>query len=216
MKFIKTSAHLQLINLKEIYKGDPEWEKGLALFRCLSLRDPVTAEHSLEVAYYAALLANRLGLGANRYFLSGLLHDIGKIEMDDDPLKSHRLLSKQEIKDLKAHVLQGVLLLSELGFGKDIVQFCIRHHERLDGTGYPFSLGRENISLEGRIAMIVDVYSALTSVRTYRENKKIYTPEEAITYLKEEAIKDEKFDMKLLELFEDLILSNEDEITKYA
>jgi putative nucleotidyltransferase with HDIG domain len=166
MSFYK--ANFEFVRLKEIFRGEPEWEKAFALFHCLTLRDRVTAEHSLEVGYYAAKIASNMGLDGSRYFLAGMLHDIGKINMDDNPLKSNEVLSTKERKNLKQHVLTGVLLLSELGFGKDVVQFCLRHHERLNGTGYPFNVNAKNTSIEGKIAQVADVFSALTSTRKYR------------------------------------------------
>lgn len=143
-----------------MYKGDAEWEKGFTLFQCLLLRDRKTAEHSLEAAYYASLIAGQLGLNQDRYFLAGLL-TIGKMEMNDHPLKSDKKLGKKGWKKLYDHLFHGVLFLSEFDFGKDIVKFCLRHHERLNGTRYPFSINKEDIGIEGRIAMIADVFSAM-------------------------------------------------------
>lgn len=210
------AANFEFIRMKEIFKGNPEWEKAFALFHCLTLRDRDTAEHSIEVGYYAAKTAEKLGIEPSRYFLAGLLHDIGKINMDDHPLKSDQLLTKKERLQLKDHVLQGVLTLSGLGFGKDIIQFCLRHHERLDGSGYPFGVDEKNISIEGKIAQIADVYSALTMYRDYRKTKKIYTANEALVILKKETVERGTFDPGILNVFEEIITEEMQADYQYA
>lgn len=197
-------ANYEFIRLKEVYKGNPEWDKAFVLFHCLSMRDRYTAEHSIEVGYYAAKIAEQLELDVNRFFLAGLLHDIGKINMEDNPLKSDNILSEKERKQLKRHVLSGVLTLSELGFGKDIVQFCLRHHERMDGSGYPFGVKEENISIEGRIAQVADVFSALTNFRSYRSKHKIYTYEDAIELMRKDATVG-IFDLRVISILEGII-----------
>lgn len=200
MRFYK--ANLEFFRMKEIFKGDVEWEKALALFHCLSLRDRETAEHSIEVGYYAAKIAEKLGLDTSRLFLAGLLHDIGKISMNDRILKTDGILSKKERQNLKNHVLSGVITLSELSFEHDIVQFCLRHHERLNGSEYPFGVVEADTPIEGKIAQIADVFSALTSERLYRENKKVFSFEEAIKTMKEDST---SFDQEILVILEELI-----------
>jgi putative nucleotidyltransferase with HDIG domain len=204
-------ANFEFVKLKELFKGEPEWEKAFALFHCLSLRDRMTAEHSIEVGYYAAKIAETLGLEPSRYFLAGMLHDIGKINMSEHPLKSEEVLTRKERKTLKEHVLLGVLLLSELGFGKDIVQFCLRHHERLDGSGYPFGVSKENTSIEGKVAQISDVFSALTSNRNYRD--KVFSQEEALLIMRKD---EEMFDKEILNILEDSVVRRTNEKRVYA
>lgn len=200
-------ANYEFIKVKEIFKGDLEWEKGFALFHCLSLRDRETAQHSIEVGYYAAKIAERLNLDTSRYFLAGLLHDIGKINMNDHPLKSEVVLTKKERSKLKNHVLHGVLTLSDLGFGEDIIKFCLRHHERLNGSGYPFGIKAENISIEGRIAQVVDVYSALRMPRKYRGNQSTFSHDEAFKMMKDEM--EQEFDPEILSILEDVVTIDE-------
>lgn len=206
-------ANFEYIRMMEIFKGDIEWEKAMALFHCLSLRDRETAAHSIEVGYYAAKIAEKEGLDTSRYFLGGLLHDIGKINMSDHPLKSEDRLSKEERTHLKGHVLLGVITLSDLGFGQDIVQFCLRHHERLNGSGYPFGIAHDDLAIVGRIAQVADVFSALTTTRKYRENKQSYTHEEAFILLKEQK---GAFDLKIVEILESVILEKQQKEYQYA
>jgi len=183
-------ARKRFMELQKEHKGNLEWEKGIALFQCLAIRDRETAEHSLDVANYAYHMAKKMGLDANRLFLAGLLHDIGKIDMEDDILKSNKRLSKFQRLVLSEHVIQGTLLLSSMDFGEDIIEFCQRHHERLDGNGYPYALSAENeISDIARIAMIADQFSAMTNRRKYREGNKVFTHQEALNIMLEEAEK---------------------------
>lgn len=209
-------ANYEFIQMKELFKGDPEWEKALALFHCLTLRDRATAEHSIEVGYYAARVAEKLNLDTSRYFLAGLVHDIGKINMNDHPLKTCDVLSKRERNVLKGHVLHGVLTLSELGFGEDIVQFCSRHHERLNGSGYPFGIEDKNTSIEGRIAQVTDVFSALTSKRKYRENHKSHSCKEALELMKEEAKEEGTLDHNIINILEIIVTEGFNGQRQYA
>ncbi|RTR28189.1 HD domain-containing protein [Robertmurraya yapensis] len=209
-------AKFEFIRMKEIFQGESEWEKAFALFHCLTLRDLATAEHSIEVAYYAAKIADKLGLDASRYYLAGLLHDIGKISMEDHPLKTSEVLSEKERLKLHDHVLNGVLTLSELGFGEDVVKFCLRHHERQNGYGYPFGVDNENIPLEGKIAQVADVFSALTSTREYRENQKSFTLEQALEIMKDEMKNKNAYDHSILSLFEEIVYQDLIDKLQYA
>lgn len=209
-------ANYEFMRMKEVFKGEPEWEKAWALFHCLTLRDRATAEHSIEVAYIAAKIAERLGLDVGRYFLSGLLHDIGKISMNDHPLKTGELLTKREKRKLQDHVLFGVLTLSELGFGEDVVNFCLRHHERPNGQGYPFGVNESHIPLEGKIALVADVFSALISPRMYRENQRVFSFQEALSIMKDDVIEKNAYDPEIFSLLESLVLEEFIEERQYA
>ncbi|NOU89250.1 HD domain-containing protein [Paenibacillus sp. LMG 31460] len=159
------------IQLFSMYKGDQEWEKGRALFVSMNCRDPATANHSLVVAFIAYHLTINIRLtscNAERMFLAGLLHDIGKLSMPDGILKSSHRLNIEERTLVVEHVKIGHDALKQLDFGSDILQFCYSHHERLDGSGYPH--GTTNQSEIGCIAAISDIYSALRLPRSYRSN----------------------------------------------
>ncbi|WP_240422038.1 HD-GYP domain-containing protein [Paenibacillus periandrae] len=151
------------------YKDQVEWEKGRALFLALEYRCQATAEHSVVVAFIAYHLAIQINCDTHtgeRMFLAGLLHDIGKLKLPDDILKSQRLITSEEHQTIVSHVQGGYDALKVLGFGSDILQFCLTHHERLDGSGYPQGISER--SMIGKIAPISDVYSALKLPRLYR------------------------------------------------
>jgi putative nucleotidyltransferase with HDIG domain len=151
------------------YKNQMEWEKGRALFLSLEYRCQETAAHSVVVAFIAYHLAIQI-IGetqtGERMFLAGLLHDIGKLKIPDTILKSDRLITSDEHKKIVDHVQSGYEALKGLDFGSDILQFCMTHHERLDGSGYPKGISEKSII--GKIAPISDVYSALKLPRLYR------------------------------------------------
>ncbi|MGG1518087.1 HD domain-containing phosphohydrolase [Paenibacillus oryzisoli] len=164
------------------YKGDPEWEKGKALFVAMNCRDQETADHSLVVAYMAYHINISIHLTsryAERMFLAGLLHDIGKLSMPDSILKSSQGLSIDERMLVVEHVKVGHDVLKDLDFGSDILQFCCSHHERLDGSGYPHGTTKQ--SEIGCIAAISDIYSAFRLPRIYRSN--CLSDKEIIEYL---------------------------------
>ncbi len=209
-------ANYEFIKMKEVFKGDIEWEKAFALFHCLVLRDRATAEHSIEVAYYASKIAEKLNLDPSRYFLAGLLHDIGKISMNDHPLKTDAILNKKERKALNEHVLHGVMTLSELGFSRDIVQFCLRHHEEPGGAGYPFGVGEAHISIEGKIAHVADVFSALTSPRKYRTNSRVFSIDEALLLMSKEMETKSAFDYEVFQILTELVHGESFEMKIYA
>jgi putative nucleotidyltransferase with HDIG domain len=162
-------AKTLFLKLSRKHENNKQWEIGRVLFQCLNMRDVETTEHSLLVGYYAYKIANTLGLDGDSYFLAGLLHDIGKIEMSDTILKTSKDLSLKERKILNNHVMQGVLLLCEFKFDNLIINFCSQHHEKMTGCGYPFGIDESNFTVEGRIASVADVFSALTTSRKYRD-----------------------------------------------
>lgn len=182
-------------------KGNSEWDNAQLLFRCLQARDQYTSDHSLVVALKAYEISFHLDLDAEEMFLAGLMHDIGKIAMHDNILKSERKLSSEDRETLKEHVNEGVNLLYDAAFSKPIIDFCRYHHERLSGEGYPCKT--KEIPLVGRLAAITDVYSALTTTRIY--HKKSFSPEEAIRILYEEQHKTQGYDAYVLDLLVDQV-----------
>jgi putative nucleotidyltransferase with HDIG domain len=142
-----------------------------ALTRRLAERDEYTEEHTRRVALRSVQVGEKLGLTPERLRVlaaGGLLHDIGKLAVRDDILKKPSSLSDEEYALVKRHSEWGDELLARLGFPVAVRRLVRDHHERLDGSGYPFGARDEELDLETRIIGVCAVYDALISPRVYR------------------------------------------------
>jgi HD-GYP domain-containing protein (c-di-GMP phosphodiesterase class II) len=135
--------------------------------------DYTTFTHSANVAFYATILANKLGFSQDeieQVATAGLLHDIGKLEIAEEILCKPGRLDESEFREIRRHPLVGfrrLALRPELTFGQLMIVY--QHHERLDGKGYPVGVVSEEIHLWAKLCTVVDVYEALTSQRPYRQ-----------------------------------------------
>jgi hypothetical protein len=142
-----------------------------ALTAAIDAKDPTTAGHSERVARIAVRLAEELPLTPQKrsdLYLAGLLHDVGKIGVDDQVLKKAGPLTPDEYRKIQAHVEIGVTILKDLKKLSHILPGVRHHHESLDGTGYPDHLSGEQIPLEARILAVADSFDAMSSDRHYR------------------------------------------------
>lgn len=138
----------------------------------IDARDPYTRGHSERVGRYGRLLARTVGLSSldcNRLYLSGLLHDVGKIGIPDTVLQKPGKLTEEEFVIIRKHPEIGARIVSALPQLADLLPGILHHHENVDGTGYPHGLVGEAIPLMGRILAVADAYDAMTSNRPYRE-----------------------------------------------
>ena len=150
--------------------GDLQLATVIALAEALDIRDTGTAKHSHMVGRYAELMATELELESahvERVRLAGVLHDVGKIGVSDAVLSKPGPLSADEWVEMKTHPEIAARLLSRPEFD-DVRGWILAHHERPDGGGYPFGLGREQIPLEARILAVADAFEAMTADRVYR------------------------------------------------
>jgi putative two-component system response regulator len=144
----------------------------VALIRSVEAKDPYTRGHSERVAEYARKLAEKLNLDeARRRVLrrAAMLHDLGKIGVDDSIIRSPDKLTIEEREKVHNHPLIGTEIIKSLSFLSDVLDPIRSHHERFDGTGYPGLLAREKIPIEARIIAVADTYDALTTDRPYRK-----------------------------------------------
>lgn len=142
-----------------------------ALVNSVDAKDPYTFGHSGRVAFFSRALGQSAGLSpiqCERVYLSGLLHDIGKIGVPDAVLTKPGRLTREEFDLLKKHPEIGQRILSRVRQIQDLVPGVLYHHERIDGRGYPHGLSGKSIPLFGRIICIADSFDAMTSNRTYR------------------------------------------------
>ncbi len=142
-----------------------------AIAATLAARDPFTADHADKVGYLACAIGKEMGWSESR--LQGLgmasaLHDIGKIGIPLEILTKPSLLSKAEFALICMHPEIGYSILKGIPFPWPIADIVHQHHERLDGSGYPFGLKADAILIESRIVAVADIVEALTSHRPYR------------------------------------------------
>lgn len=166
-----------------------ERETLMRLARAGEYRDTDTAKHLLRMSRYSRILADALGLPeeeAELIELAAPLHDIGKIGIPDSILRKNGPLTDAEIAIMRQHPKIGHDILANspskyLRLGGEI---ALAHHERYDGSGYPFGASGQEIPLSARIVAIADVLDALTSVRPY---KSAWSIETAMQYLLKES-----------------------------
>lgn len=143
-----------------------------SLVAAVDAKDAYTCGHSVRVGKYARRLAQEAGLelaAAERVYLSGLLHDVGKIGVDDAVLRKPGKLTDEEFAQVKRHPEIGYGILKGIPQILDILPGVLCHHEKFDGRGYPQMLAGEQIPLLGRIMCLADSFDAMTSSRTYRK-----------------------------------------------
>ena len=157
-------------DLEELFIGSLK-----ALTSSIDAKDPYTRGHSERVAFISRWIAERMGGGKplkgeeiHKIYLAGLLHDIGKMGIDDAVLRKEGKLTEQEMNDIRKHPSIGAGILSGIKQMRDIVSGVLCHHERTDGKGYPNGLMGEQIPLVGKIVGLADSFDAMTSKRTYR------------------------------------------------
>jgi putative nucleotidyltransferase with HDIG domain len=142
-----------------------------ALARAIDARDPYTYGHSARVAAFSLEIAEELGYPKEKWEglrRAALLHDIGKIGIEDHILRKAGALNYVEAKHMRQHPVIGHQMLKDVAFLHTSLTGIRHHHERWDGTGYPDSLAGETIPMQVRILSVADVFDALTSDRPYR------------------------------------------------
>jgi len=154
-----------------------------ALIAAVDNKDRYTRKHSEEVLAYSIDICREMGLGEEMQHdtaVAALLHDVGKIGVPDPILRKPGRLTPEEFEIIKQHVTMGAIIVQAVP-GFEMTLDAIRHHhERWDGTGYPFGLCGEDIPLMARIIGVADAFSAMTTDRPYRKGM---TPEVALSIL---------------------------------
>lgn len=162
--------------------------------------DSYTYMHSINVATYAGVLGIKLGFNLEKVsnlIMAGLLHDIGKTEIDENILNKPGKLTEEEYSLMKQHPVLGYNILSENTEIPSTVRCAVyQHHENTDGTGYPNGISGDDIYIFSRIIHICDVYDAMVSQRSY---KKTINPNDVLEHLMAQA--DHMFDFEIVKVF---------------
>ena len=171
------------------------------LGRAVEYRDNETGNHILRMSHISALLAKSMGLSEAECELilhASPMHDIGKIGISDHILLKPGRLESEEWAIMQSHATIGAHILE--GDDSDLIrcarEIALTHHEKWDGSGYPYGLAGDMIPLMGRIAALADVFDALASERPY---KKAWTIDEAVNLIKEN--RGTHFDPELVDVF---------------
>ena len=173
--------------------------------KILETKDPYTAGHEKKVANISLRIAGKMNLTKDQkdcIFLSGYLHDIGKLLLPAEILFKPGKLSESEFRLIKEHVVMGVELVEDIQLPWDIGKVILQHHERIDGSGYPKGLCGDDLSVESKILAVADVVEALSSQRPYRPG---FSVETALSELKKNSgiLYDDDVVTATISLFED-------------
>jgi PAS domain S-box-containing protein/putative nucleotidyltransferase with HDIG domain len=160
-------------SLKESYEKRQKSLRGIvtALATAVEMRDPYTAGHQQNVDRLASAIAREMDLTEDRVegiSVAGSLHDIGKINVPAEILSLPGPLNDIQFQIVKSHPQVGFAILRGIEFPWPVALAVAQHHERLDGSGYPFGLLEPDIILEARILAVADVVEAMASHRPYR------------------------------------------------
>ncbi|MCK5237553.1 MAG: response regulator [Deltaproteobacteria bacterium] len=175
------------------------------LTKMAEYRDSTTGTHNARLGHYSTVLAEAAGL-SEEFIISisfaSPMHDIGKVAIPDKILLKNGRLTEEEMDIIKSHTVTGHSILrgSTHPSIEMAANVALSHHERFDGTGYPYGIKGEEILIEGRIVSICDVYDSLRSERPYKQP---YSHEQACDILMNgnERTRPEHFDQELLKTF---------------
>jgi HD-GYP domain-containing protein (c-di-GMP phosphodiesterase class II) len=174
----------------------------VSLTMAIEAKDPYTEGHSVRVAAYSEAIGKQLGLPAESLDVihrSCLVHDIGKIAVDEGILHKRERLSEREKEKMDLHPQIGESILRPIALLHPLLPGVRSHHEHFDGTGYPDGLKGEAIPIEARIMAVADAFDAMTSDRPYR---KALEEQAALAELKRNA--GTHFDPRVLAAFEQI------------
>jgi putative nucleotidyltransferase with HDIG domain len=165
-----------------------QYEEMIRAFaKAIELKDPYTIGHSVRVERYSLAIGVKMGLlpiRLERLKVAALLHDIGKIGIDDRILNKPSILTGEERKQIQTHPENGTKILENLTIDEKILMMIEQHHERFDAKGYPCNTAPEKILLESSIISIADAFDAMTSDRPYRKG---FEYKKAFEIIKEES-----------------------------
>lgn len=194
----RVKTHLSLVQADELKRTRLQVVQRLG--RAAEYKDNETGMHVMRMSYYSKLLALAYGCSEEQSDIllhASPMHDIGKIGIPDSIMLKPGRLTEEEFNVMKMHPQIGAEIIGEcdsylLRIAKSV---ALTHHEKWDGSGYPYGLAGEDIPIEGRICALADVFDALTSKRPYKD---AWSIEKTLEYIVEQ--KGKHFDPSLVEL----------------
>ncbi|SHI59272.1 HDIG domain-containing protein [Malonomonas rubra DSM 5091] len=178
-----------------------------ALVSAIEASDPYTRGHSERVTRYSVALAHKLNLNESAFRdleQAAILHDIGKIGIDDSLLHKVETLSLDDVDRLRQHPLIGMRILEPIHFMARVREVIGQHHERFDGSGYPLGITGQHLLLESRILAVADSFDAMTSDRPYRNAMPT-----SVAISEIEANSGTQFDPEVAKAFVELVKTNQ-------
>ena len=150
-----------------------------AFAAAIDAKDVYTKNHSQRVAKYSVAIARELGWNDHDIegiYVAGFLHDVGKLVISNELLHKASPFTPEELKEIRKHSMLSYKIISKIRFPwKDVGNMIKHHHEKLDGSGYPDALKREDLSDGVKILTLADSFDAMTSQRAYRKKMDIRT-----------------------------------------
>jgi len=165
-RYLEEQVNKARQNIMMCYEGTVK-----ALILTIDAKDHYTFDHSEHVAKLSASIAEVLGLSKNirdKIEHAAIIHDIGKIGVDENILRKNGPLTAKEFAEIRKHPEIGVTIVQSVPFLEDAIPVILHHHERYDGRGYPEGLKGEKIPLTARIVMVADAVDAMMRARPYR------------------------------------------------
>ncbi|MBQ9991782.1 MAG: HD domain-containing protein [Lachnospiraceae bacterium] len=153
--------------------------------KIIDYKSKFTRSHSLGVAALAEKMGKYYGYDEDkctRLYLAGAVHDLGKLAVHSKILEKPDKLTDKEYRHIQTHAYQSWIMLKDIKGLEEETKWAVHHHEKLDGTGYPFGKNEDELGFEERLMACVDIYQALTEGRPYKEG---FPHEKAISIMKE-------------------------------
>ncbi len=168
---LKRAQELQIVQLQEAYESSL-----MMLANAIESRDRYTRGHVERVRDYSLMIGEQFGLEKaqlQNLRFGAILHDIGKIYVEESILRKETSLNEQDWEVIRNHPLVGVDMLKDIPYLVSTIPVVRSHHERWDGSGYPDGLKGEEIPLLARIVAVADVFDAITSDRVYKKARSL-------------------------------------------
>ncbi len=161
-------------------------ELVMSLAEAVEIKDRYTRGHSELVSRYAVAMGERLGLDEKELeviYRGGMLHDVGKIGIDEAILNKPGRLTDEEFDEIKKHPVYGADILAPIAHLASVRDIVLQHHEKIDGSGYPAGLTGDEMCIGAKIIAVCDVFEGITSNRPYRKPMK---PKRVVKIFEEE------------------------------